>query len=591
MFKTRDVNDSIWEINGTDDQKQLFIEFRNSIDSHLKAKRYYLTVLPVFGISIVEDRTSKKPLTSAKLNKFFETYFGVINAGIPLSQYDELQQLTCKKEQAVNVAPVELSADLDSVMVDILKKYVCWVGSSSGDSIVYVISTLEFKIWEITSNALVSLKTTGLFDSLYREIDSARRRGITSWSVITDPEGNTQLEDIFNKLFREGTLEKVVQNDAFFKPKIEDFTNDLDVDALCYFPKDSSNRKGHCQHWLNFESQMPELYRPIWRSLFAGIFDDKNRSRQIPILHDKGQTGKSNMIRAVNTIAGSSFLAPISKGSLENQFWGSKIYGKRLVVFSDSGNTKITQMDKIKQITGGDPIDIERKGENSFSWVPNCRIIVTTNKTPELDIFQRHQTSRMVLIPLERTKDPTILKTFCKVDKNGELELDENGEPFVIGANYDEFMAEEFWDYLDLCRISYKDLCPNNMETIISSVVTDSMYENAASDDSDTFAYIMAHFLIPDTEGKIANGDIQVILSFIAENSKQSMDLNLFRDFAKSEGYVLTRIKKDGMVFRGFKGVSLRPEVTIRNGDIKFITPKSQITQITQIDEDEIQID
>ena len=31
MFKTKDVLDSIWEIDGDDNQKQLFINFKDSI--------------------------------------------------------------------------------------------------------------------------------------------------------------------------------------------------------------------------------------------------------------------------------------------------------------------------------------------------------------------------------------------------------------------------------------------------------------------------------------------------------------------------------------------------------------------------------
>lgn len=590
MFKTKDVLDSIWEVDGNDDQKQLFINFKDSISDHLKAERYYLTVLQDFGISIVDDRQSKKPITPAKLRKFLETYYGKVNYSVIASQLDELQQLSCKKEQPVQAAPIQLTASLDSVMVNILKKYVCWTGLSSGDSIIYVRSTLDYKIWEITSSALISLKSSGLFSALSKEIDSARRRGATQWSVMIGGDGNTQLEDIYNKLYNESTLDNIVQDESFFKAKIEDFTNDIDVDALCFFPEDSDKRLGHCQHWLNFESQMSEIYRPVWRSLFAGIFDAKNRSRQIPILYDKGQTGKSNMIRAINNIAGRSFMAPVSKGSLDNQFWGSKIYGKRLVVFSDSGNARITQMDKIKQISGGDPIDIERKGKDSFSWVPNCRVIVTTNKTPELDIFQRHQTSRMVLIPLERTTDPEVLKTFCMLDENGELLYDENGEPLVIGSDYDKRMTEEFWDYLDLCRESYAELCPNRMETVIPSSATEDMLRNAASEDSDIFSYIMTYFLKPDPKGKVSNSDIRVILSYIGDNSKQSMSMDVFRDFAKSEKYIPTRMKVGGIVCRAFEGISLRPEVSIINGDVRF-SKNTDVVQPIKIDEESINVD
>lgn len=590
MFKTKDVLDFIWEVDGNEDQKQLFRNFKDSISDHLKAERYYLTVLPDFGISIVDDRQAKKPITPVKLRKFLETYYGKVNYSVIASQFDELQQLSCKKEQPIQTAPIQLTATLDSVMVDILKKYVCWTGLSSGDSIIYVRSTLEYKIWEITSSALVSLKASGLFSVLSKEIDSARRRGLTAWSVMTTDDGNMQLEDIYNKLYSDGTLDNIVQDEAFFKAKIEDFTNDVDVDALCYFPEDSDKRLGHCQHWLNFESQMAEIYRPVWRSLFAGIFDAKNRSRQIPILYDKGQTGKSNMIRAINNIAGRTFLAPVSKGSLDNQFWGSKIYGKRLVVFSDSGNARITQMDKIKQISGGDPIDIERKGKDSFSWVPNCRVIVTTNKTPELDIFQRHQTSRMVLIPLEQTTDPEVLKTFCMLDENGEVVYGENGEPLVIGSDYDKRMTEEFWDYLDLCRESYAELCPNRMETVIPSSATEDMLRNAASEDSDIFSYIMTYFLKPDPEGKVSNSDIRVILAYIGESSKQSMNMDVFRDFAKSEKYLPARFKVGGIVCRGFQGISLRPEVSIVNGDVRFSKSKDDEQDI-KLDEENITVD
>ena len=592
MFHTKDVAGSIWAVDGDDTRKQEFVDFKAKLEPFLKAERYFLTVLPDAGICIVDDKTSKKPLPPAKLRKFLEAAFGRVGYAAIAAVMDEMRELTCKKEAtpAAPVAPQVIEGTLDKALTAIIKNYVCWAATDKGGSQVYVRTSLEHRTWDITSNALVSLKGSGLFDQLEKDIDQARRTGATAWSVTSTEEGGQVYADIYNKLYTEGLLDTIVQDASFFKTGVADFTNDENVDALSYFPS-SAPLFGSCQHWLNFESQMPDIYRPVWRSLFAGIFDDQNRSRQIAILCDKGQTGKSGMIRAINTVAGSSFMAAVSKGSLDNQFWGSKVFGKRLVVFSDSGNAKITQMDKIKQISGSDPIDIERKGKDSFSWTPNTRVIVTTNRPPELDIFQRHQTSRMVLIPLEATKDPEVLKTFCLVDENGDLVLNDNGEHIPIGADYDVRMAEEFWDYLELCRESYAELCPNRKETIISPAITEDMTRNAASEDSDIFSYILSFFLQPDPQGRVSNSDIRVILEYIAENSRKSMDLDLFREFAKGEGFLPTRIKYRGVVCRGFSGISLRPGVKIVNGDIRFVEPTETETEAEHLPGAAIDID
>jgi hypothetical protein len=102
-----------------------------------------------------------------------------------------------------------------------------------------------------------------------------------------------------------------------------------------------------------------------------------------------GNDGKGAMMRAMSDILGSAF----HSDSFEfiGRFWTSAFIGKRLIAFPDSNEQGAMQRGIWKQLTGGDPVRIELKGEAAFTATLNAKYCITSNFAPVLKMDKADQ--------------------------------------------------------------------------------------------------------------------------------------------------------------------------------------------------------
>lgn len=480
---------------------------------------------------------------------------------------------------------VEVRHPIPDQVKDVIFHWVRWTVLGGGERKLLVRTHPEANTWELSDDPWATLAGTPhpqggpVLAHIVAKVTAMQKDGSCTWGVEVDVNQTTGkvTKTITPFLVMAANSPDEIKQDMRFlikEPKV--FSNDPDTPCFSFFPLDNMPLTGSCEHWLDFESQFPEKMVEAWRAAFFGIFYAGNRSRQMIYLYDNGRTGKSNMIRAITKCVSGSFYAPLSKDSFSNQFWGTKIYGRRLIVFSDSGNTKISQMDKVKQISGGDPIDLEFKGSNSrIQYTPDSRVIITTNRRPEINVDETHQSSRALVFPLTATTNPQILKKFCMLDKAGNLVLDGNGNPQPIGAHYDRWMASEFYDYLELCREPYHKLCPNDQDILVPAEMTEYVQGACATAANDATAAITQIYLQVTTneEDVMTNADLRELVNHVSGNATyRDSDLNFeaFCDALKLRGATRSKpFRYRGAIHRGWCRVKLRPGVSITATGIK----------------------
>lgn len=470
-------------------------------------------------------------------------------------------------------ATVQITPFFPQNIIDVLKNFIT-VSSLNGILVFLARNSLgntwsvAVSPWGMLQSVRTSPTSPTFLEQLIAKITSMQMNGETSFGVETEEDEETgsitRKITPFLELMAAPMMAKLKEDIRMIDETPVVFTNDPLVRAYVYFPLDTIEKEiiGNCDAWKDFEAQMPTWAIKPWRASFYGTFNDKNRSKQITILMDEGGTGKSNMFRAIAKRVSSEFYCPVSKDSFSNQFWGSKVFGKRLIVVSDSGNRKLTQMDKFKQLSGGDPIDVEFKGlNNRIQFVPNCRIWVSTNFRPEVHVLSRNQMSRILFIPLTPTRDEKILQKFCATDTDGKIKYFDDGSPMVTGAPYDKWMADQFFDYLLLCKESYNELCPNDGEVIVPQEMIDFIQDGCASQEHDTLKYIMDVFLIKNPTGNISNDDLRSITKYANSNMGSEDNHPTITLHDLSEHLMTLNYKKNRTAYkRGFDGISLRPE-------------------------------
>ena len=100
------------------------------------------------------------------------------------------------------------------------------------------------------------------------------------------------------------------------------------------------------------------------------------------ILQGQSNTGKSVLIRFMETLVGKENTAALSMHELNMRFYPAQLYNKLLNSCADNGSMPLSSIENLKKITGGDQIMHEKKGREPFFFVPFAKLIFSFNQMP-----------------------------------------------------------------------------------------------------------------------------------------------------------------------------------------------------------------
>ena len=278
-------------------------------------------------------------------------------------------------------------------------------------------------------------------------------------------------------------------------PKV--FTNDKDTPCLNYFNLDTVRScEGTCEIWDEFfnlrvtqeETKVIKAY--LWSCIYA-----KNRSRQILFIWDDGHSGKSTMINVLSKYFG-SMCAAAQKDSFNNQFSIAKYWDKHVILFGDTGNSRLHTMDKVKSITGGDDMEVEQKGRSSFKANVYAHIIAASNTPLVIDENEKCETSRLIPIKFKLNTENAI--------KTGAFVVGSDGKLKPVGdATFEDKLLKQLPAFLKTCEKEYNELCPKDADILLPNIIEErfkTSYGKLDTDDEDMLNEVIreAGFVITD---------------------------------------------------------------------------------------------
>ena len=170
-----------------------------------------------------------------------------------------------------------------------------------------------------------------------------------------------------------------------------------------------------------------------------------------------GNTGKSSLLRLINSMLGEGRAAAIDLKDLDsgsgNRFMLGAMRGKRLIECGDQSSVSISDSSTFKRLTGGDLQKIEEKGVQGDYFVFTGGVVICSNQIPYFaDDHGKHMVDRIQIIPLQHTivnKDSNLEDLMIK-EKNavfnwfmeGLKRVRENGYKLTECGAVTEFMEE-----------------------------------------------------------------------------------------------------------------------------------------------------
>jgi len=148
------------------------------------------------------------------------------------------------------------------------------------------------------------------------------------------------------------------------------------------------------------------------------------------LLVGDGANGKSVLLQLMNHLLGdyhqnSRFDAFLHKSNHHSSHDIARLYNSRVVTANESGASKRWDVEKIKEITGGDIITARPMYKESFTYKSIMKLWCATNELPKVDDFSHAFWRRIKVIPFTRRfdgkdRDPDILNKL-KTESSGIL--------------------------------------------------------------------------------------------------------------------------------------------------------------------------
>lgn len=103
-------------------------------------------------------------------------------------------------------------------------------------------------------------------------------------------------------------------------------------------------------------------------------------------IYGSGGEGKGSFARGLVDIFGPGVVTmPVPKTASQKQFLAYSLQGKRLCVFPECSNFEFPQDPLFKQLTGGDHVWVEQKGEQGRSASINSKFLFLSNSRPKIE--------------------------------------------------------------------------------------------------------------------------------------------------------------------------------------------------------------
>lgn len=136
-------------------------------------------------------------------------------------------------------------------------------------------------------------------------------------------------------------------------------------------------------------------------------FYRRNELRKAFILTGEKQNGKSTYLKLINFLLGRDNVTSLDLAELSQRFKPAELFGKLANIGDDIGDDFISNPAIFKKVVSGDPVNVERKGENPFDLKNYSKFLFSANNIPRIKDKSGAVISRLVIIPFNArfTKD------------------------------------------------------------------------------------------------------------------------------------------------------------------------------------------
>jgi hypothetical protein len=350
-------------------------------------------------------------------------------------------------------------------------------------------------------------------------------------------------------------LDAGIDNMTFFYHQNIDLptlTNDPNEPAMAYFDLNNIT-EGPTPDFDGFlEAVEPSCRDALMAAIYATFFA-KCRLNQYIWIHGEGGDGKSSLLNAISAYAGSRLACSLGQ-TMNSDFGLEDAIGKRMVILSDVKTGLSVKSQLIHNLTGHDPISVNRKNKPIITVRLNPIVWIAANEAPDVNFDNRNEARRCLYIKMQEPP-VEVQKKFYFTDENGNFLLDNSGRKINNGYDLEGGLIREMPHILFKCREVFERVCPAPHSVIRQNNVSLQLAEENCVDlDAATFAiYINETFSFTQADASMLQTEI---FEAIGETMKNHSDKSTMNNFMKRDirrllttKYGCKRKKIDGIYY------------------------------------------
>lgn len=325
-------------------------------------------------------------------------------------------------------------------------------------------------------------------------------------------------------------LDNGIDNMTFFYHKninLPTLTNDPDEPAMAYFDLNGIT-EGPTPDFDGFlEAVEPSCRDSLMAAIYATFFA-KCRLNQYVWIHGEGGDGKSSLLNAISTFAGERLACSLGQ-TMNSDFGLEDALGKRMVILSDVKTGLSVKSQLIHNLTGHDPVAVNRKNKPIITVRLNPIVWIAANEAPDVNFDNRNEARRCLYIKMQEPP-VEIQKKFYFTDENGNFLLDNAGRKINNGYDLEGGLLKEMPHILFKCKQVFERVCPAPYAVIKPNTSALELAEDNCVDiDAATFAsYIQETFSFTNKNSRLAQTEIFEAMQETMRNHSDKSSLNNF---------------------------------------------------------------
>ena len=179
------------------------------------------------------------------------------------------------------------------------------------------------------------------------------------------------------------------------------------------------------ESWLlDLMSGDEDLVKLLWQVISASLNGNYSYRKSIWLVGN-GNDGKGTYQQLITNLIGNSNVAPLKLNQFAERFGLAIIEGKTVIIGDDvQAGIYVDESSNFNSVVTGEPVSVEKKGENPYMAVFKKTVIQSTNGMPSFKNKSNGTYRRIIIIPF--------LKTFSAKDDNWSIKDDYIKRPEVL---------------------------------------------------------------------------------------------------------------------------------------------------------------